>query len=55
MGKFFGYFNEKKIAGISPFIKLNINDGILIGLELIFSKETFMETPVNEKVDISRY
>ncbi len=55
MGKLFIYFNGEKINGISSFIKFNINDSILIGLELIFSKEMFMETFIDEKVDITRY
>ena len=54
-GSFSSTLMGKKINGISPFIKFNINDSILIGLELIFSKEMFMETPINEKVDITRY
>jgi len=54
-GSFSSTLMGKKINGISPFIKFNINDSILLGLELIFSKEMFMETPINEKVDITRY
>lgn len=54
-GKFSVSSSLVKREGKAPFIEFIIEDNFLIGLELTFSKEMFEETPVNKKVDISRY
>lgn len=46
--------NIKRI-GVAPFIALNIDDNIFIGLEFTFAKEMFEEIKLNDKINIDKY
>ena len=49
------YFQGKKRKGTAPFISFNIENEILIGLELTFSKEMFNNLKLNEQINIESY
>lgn len=54
-GTFDVYFQGKKRKGTAPFISFNIENEILIGLELTFSKEMFNNLKLNEQINIESY
>lgn len=50
-GTFDVYFQGEKRKGTAPFISFNIENKILIGLELTFSKEMFNNLKLNENME----
>ena len=54
-GKFFANINNKKIAGLAPFITFLIDNKIYLGLEFAFSKEMFKSTKKSIKTNVNNY
>lgn len=48
------YKGEKRV-GISPFISFDLGNNVFVGLELTFSDESFEETEIDIRTDISSY
>ena len=47
--------NKIKEKGIAPFLKFNIENKILIGLEFVYSKENWQNIPIDTKVNLNKY